>query len=198
MEAIYKNLLQIPLFNGVSFKKMLEIIGNIPFQLLKYSSGQKIVSAREPCESLYILYRGAVTVDYQTSDTTMRYSLAAPDILFANVMFGLTPRFPAEIHALTDTSIVTVSKNEYIKVLRSDEIFLYNLLNMLSAVSQRSYYILGSDTALRRENTLKAMAYVLTPSRATDIIVERRSDKKVDVYEARTRRMIQFDEEKIE
>ena len=45
MDSMYEFLMELPLFKGVGFDKISEIIGTTKFHFLKYLEGETIVSA---------------------------------------------------------------------------------------------------------------------------------------------------------
>ena len=54
--------MSVPLLNGVSREKMLEITGKTKFHFVKYSAGEQIVSAGEQCSHIKLLISGSVTL----------------------------------------------------------------------------------------------------------------------------------------
>ena len=58
MDSMYKTLMALPLFSGVSYSKMSEVIGAIKFHFLKYLEGEQIVAAGEPCTHIKFIITG--------------------------------------------------------------------------------------------------------------------------------------------
>lgn len=47
MDSMFEILMGVPLFHGVTYQKMSEIIGKHRFHFLKYDDGQQIIGAGE-------------------------------------------------------------------------------------------------------------------------------------------------------
>ena len=59
---IYDQLLQFPLFQGMSRDDLEIVAGHTRFGFSKLSSGKKIVVDGEPCTQLYFLINGSVKI----------------------------------------------------------------------------------------------------------------------------------------
>ena len=45
MDSMFQTLMQMPLFHGVSYNKLSEILGKHRFHFIKYADNDKIISA---------------------------------------------------------------------------------------------------------------------------------------------------------
>ena len=45
LNSMYENLMRLPLFNGVSYNRISEIVGNTRLAFMKFLPGERIVSA---------------------------------------------------------------------------------------------------------------------------------------------------------
>ena len=59
MDSMYEFLMELPLFKGVGFDKISEIIGTTKFHFLKYLEGETIVSAGDPCTHIRFVISGS-------------------------------------------------------------------------------------------------------------------------------------------
>ena len=48
LNSMYENLMGLPLFNGVSYNRISEIVGNTKLAFMKYLPGETIVQAGAP------------------------------------------------------------------------------------------------------------------------------------------------------
>ena len=65
---IYDQLLQFPLFQGMSHDDLEIVAGHIRFGFLKVSAGKRIVTAGDPCNQLYFVISGMVKVEHFADD----------------------------------------------------------------------------------------------------------------------------------
>ena len=65
---IYDQLLQFPLFQGMSHDDLEIVAGHIRFGFMKASAGKRIVSAGDPCNQLYFVISGMVKVEHFVDD----------------------------------------------------------------------------------------------------------------------------------
>lgn len=55
--SMYENLMGLPLFNGVSYNRISEIVGNTRLAFSKYLPGETILEAGDPCTGIKIEQR---------------------------------------------------------------------------------------------------------------------------------------------
>ena len=68
MENIYQTLMQLPLFQGVSRSKLLELVEKTRFHFLKYEEGEKVITRSESCSHLKFLLSGSLRCEMNTYD----------------------------------------------------------------------------------------------------------------------------------
>lgn len=78
-------------------------------------------------------------IEIVNSDGRFRISqvLSAPAAVSPDFLFGTSTLYPGDVTAQGTVSIVQLSKADYIRILNSDEIFLFNYLNYLSMNAQK-------------------------------------------------------------
>lgn len=140
MDSMYEILMALPLFHGVSYSKLQEIVGNTKFHFLKYLDGETIVNAGEACTHIKFVISGSARVSVENSDGRFRVSqtLTKPDVIAPDFLFGRTTIYPCTVTAIGSTGILQISKPDYVKLLNSDQVFLFNFLNMLSVNAQKA------------------------------------------------------------
>lgn len=140
MDSMYEILMNLPLFSGVSHEKISEIVEKAKFHFLKYSEGVQIINAGDPCTHIKFVISGSVRSTISNSDGRFKVSqtLRAPGVIAPEFLFGKAPFYPNSVVALDTTSLLQISKNDYIKILNTDEIFMYNFLNTLSMNAQKA------------------------------------------------------------
>lgn len=60
------------------------------------------------------------------------------DVISPDFLFGRRTIYPGDVVAHDTVSILRIPKNDYINILTSDHIFLFNYLNMLAMNAQKS------------------------------------------------------------
>ena len=140
MDQMYQLLMGLPLFSGVTYEKMLEIIGNTKFHFLKFLGGETFIAEGEQCTHIKFIISGKVRVSIANHDRrfTVSQTLTAPDVVAPEYIFGRSTVYPCSVVALEPTGVLQISKADYMKILNSDPIFLINYLNLLSMNAQKS------------------------------------------------------------
>ena len=138
MTNIFDTLLHLPLFQGVSQERLGEIVAKIPFHFLKFRKGDRIISSGESCTHVRFVISGKVKVEFESRPLKFKISheLSAPEVISPDYLFGLDTNYPFSVTAIEPCGILQVTKQDYISILRSDDVFLYNILNYLSRNSQ--------------------------------------------------------------
>jgi len=127
-----------PLFKKLSFDEIKNFLDGIPYQLRKYNAGSMIAHTGEEVKSLMIVLNGVVKgemVDYSGKVIKIE-DMPAPHSLAAAFIFGSRNLFPVNVVAVTDATIFSISKQEFLKLLTRDKRILINFLNMVSDRSQ--------------------------------------------------------------
>ncbi len=181
---MFNTLMQMPLFRGVSYHQLSEVLGRHPFHFLKYTDNQTVISAGDLCTHLSTVVSGKVRMVIGSNDNKVRVSqtLEAPEPIAPDFFFGKTTSYPATVTADGTCGIMQIEKNDFIKIINSDSIFLFNYLNMLSMNAQLST---EGVLALTSGDLKKRIAYwiiSLTQLNARDITMECRQRDLYSVF----------------
>jgi CRP-like cAMP-binding protein len=183
MESMFQTLMEIPLFKGVSYQKLSEIIGKHRFHFMKFSDGETIISADDPCTHLSTLISGKARVTTTCANRQVHISqtIQAPEIIAPEFFFGPQTRYPATITAIGTCGVMQLDKKDYTEILKSDSIFLFNFLNILSLKGQLST---NGVLLLTSGDLRKRIAYwiiALTQRNAMEITLETDQGELCDV-----------------
>ena len=181
MESMYQQLMALPLFAGISHQKISEVIGKYPFHFLKFNDGETIISRGEICTHLISVIAGNVSTITQSKDSKFKVTqiLKSPNTISPEFLFGRSTRSPLTAKAIGQSGILKISKSDFLQILNSDPIFLFNYLNSLSMQAQLS---VDGVMALTSGNLEKRIAYwilALTQPGGTEISLE---CKQRDMY----------------
>lgn len=184
MDSMFEKLMELPLFHGVSYQKISEILGKHRFHFMKFSDGQVITNVGDPSTHLMTIISGSVrsTVSGEDGKVKVAQTLTAPEIVNPDFFFGKRTTSPATIVAQGDCGIMQIEKRDYVGILTSDNVFLFNFLNILSMHAQLST---EGVLALTSGDLRKRIAYwivALTQTGGTEIVMECRQRDLYSVF----------------
>lgn len=171
--SIYDTLLELPLFHGASRERLSEIVGAIKFHFLRYSPGDVIFEAAENCTHIRFILSGRVwlSISAENKGFEVLQTIAGPDVLQPDFLYGRTTSYPSEAVAQTAVGILQIEKADYLRILTMDKVFLINYLNYLSMNAQKSLYVMelpGAGVARR----LSFLVRALTQPGAKDVEIK--------------------------
>ena len=164
MNSMYQQLMQLPLFQGVSAEKITALVEKLPFHFLKYRNGEQVFAAGDPCTHIKFIVSGQVRLETTFSNlrVTMCQTISNPHVLAAEYLFGRDTVYPYTAISDGACGILQLRKSDYIKIISSDKVFLFNILNYLSSGSQRSLAsplsVKNGSAAERLANLVDALA----------------------------------------
>lgn len=166
-----EQLMELPLFRGSSLGKMSKIVGESKFHFLKYPAGETIVQPGQKCEHVAFILGGSVEITIENANGRFAVSqtLTAPIMLSPDFLYGRVTTYPFTARTLDDVSILKISKADFIKILDSDHVYLFNFLNMLSVDAQKGLSGILSLTSADVAQRLAFWIGALTQQGATDI-----------------------------
>lgn len=173
-KSIFSTLIELPLFRGVTREKMFEVVGKAKSHFLKYKQGTEFISPGEPCNHLKFLLHGMVRITFSNRDGSFSVSqtLANPDVIAPEYLFGMATDFPCNVVALTPTSVLQISKPDYLSILNTDSVFMLNYLNLLAMNSQKNVDGIMSLSDGRIEKRVAFWIIALSKPSSRDIVLE--------------------------
>ena len=174
MNSMYQQLMQLPLFQGVSTEKITELVEKLPFHFLKYRSGEQIVAAGDSCTHIRFIVSGKVRLETSSSrlKVSLEQILATPNVLAPDYLFGRDTTYPFSAFAEGGCGILQLLKGDYIKMINTDKVFLFNILNFLSSGSQRGIAMALAARDGSVEERLATLMNVLVAPGATDVVLK--------------------------
>lgn len=166
-----EQLMELPLFKGASMTRMSKIVGESKFHFLKYPAGEPIIAPGDKCEHVTFILGGKVrtTIENNNGRFAVSQTLTGPTVISPDFLFGRITEYPFSVRALDSVSILKISKPDFIRILNSDNVFLFNFLNMLSVNAQKG---IGGLLSLTTADVGQRIAYwiaALTQPNGTDI-----------------------------
>lgn len=171
--SMFERLQELPLFSGASKQRLAEIVGNVKFHFLKYPEGETIVRAGDDCDHLTFVLSGSVrtTIVNANGRFSVSSTLCAPAVVSPDFLFGRFTDFPCTVEAIEPTAVLKVAKADFITILKSDNVFLFNYLNTLSANAQKALEGILSLTTGEIDERIAFWISALTQPGATDIVL---------------------------
>lgn len=178
---MYDILLGLPLFKGVSRERMIEVVGNTRFHFLKYLPDETIINEGDPCTHIRFIISGSARVSITNKGRrfTVSQTLSAPDVIAPEFLFGLSTHYPCTATAIDALGILQIEKADYLRILNTDRVFLYNLLNLLSMKAQKGVEGILALTTGALDERLAYWIIALTQRSGKDI---RLTCKTRDLY----------------
>ena len=138
---LYDQLLQFPLFLGMSRDNLSKVAGHTKFGFMKCKDGEIIVKEDAPCTQLYFLLSGTLKVETCSDDRsyTVVEQLSAPFILQPEAIFGYHQRFTHTFTAMSEASLITLDKDEVLRLSEEFLVFRLNLLNIFATQTQKLF-----------------------------------------------------------
>ncbi len=138
-KSMFETLMNLPLFKGVSYNRLSEIVGSTRLAFLKYLPGETFIYPGDACDSLRFLLSGKASISISTRDERFMVTstLKAPSVVMPEFLFGRSTVYPCKATAIDTLSILSVSKSDFTRLLSTDSVFLFNYLNMISSSAQK-------------------------------------------------------------
>lgn len=184
MDSMFDILMGLPLFKGVSMERMAKTVGAAKFHFLKYLPGEVILRAGQPCNDIAFIISGTVRLTISNPDErfSVSQSIMAQDVISPDFLFGKVTQYPGTVTAIDTVSVLLISKADYVNILLSDTVFLFNYLNLLSMNAQKAVEgILAVSTGDLSER-IAFWISALTQPRSFDITLECRQRDLVALF----------------
>lgn len=131
-------LAKCPLFRGVDYKLLVELLDKIPYQIKKYEKNHMIAQSGEECRSLMIMLKGSVKgemMDFSGKAIKIE-DIEPPKPLAIAFLFGENNTCPVNIIANNSVEIIHIPKSSVIKLMQLSSVFLNNFMNIISSKTQ--------------------------------------------------------------
>ena len=139
---IYDQLLQFPLFQGMSRDDLEIVAGHTRFGFSKLPAGRLVVKRGEACQQLLFLINGAVCTLAYADDFSYSVEeiVSAPHIIQLEAIFGYHQHYTREFMTSTDTNFLTIDKEEVFRLTEDFLVFRLNMLNLIATMAQKQLH----------------------------------------------------------
>jgi len=161
---MYDLMLQLPIFQGLSYDQLNGILEKIPFSFRRYTSGEVIHGQGDLCDGVLFVLSGTVSQITPTFGGRIKIvqDFTGPHTLPFYYLFGAETHSNSELRAVDQVGMMHVEKSQFLKMLQQNSIMLVNVLNMLSTHAQKQHVAMEftglSDPTLRLASWLLAFS----------------------------------------
>lgn len=168
---MFELLMGLPLFRGVSRQRLAEVVGAARFHFLKFPDGEPVIRAGEESTHLTFVIGGQVRVSIANNSGrfVVASTLEAPAVIAPDFLFGRITRYPCTVVAKGSASILKISKSDFVKIIFTDQVFMFNFLNTLSVNAQKTVHGLMSLAGGSLEERIAFWIIALTQPGSTEI-----------------------------
>ncbi len=137
--STYNLLLGIPVFQGMGKTELQDIIAHTKLGFEKHEAGENLQTAGQRCNQLVFLMSGAIALTTKADDESFAITedIDTPYTIEPERLFGIYNQCRTTVTTLTTCNIMTLDKEEVVKLLEQYTVFRFNLLNLISTQSQR-------------------------------------------------------------
>lgn len=171
---MYDLMLELPIFQGLSHDQLTAILEKVPFHFKKYRSNEYLVKAGELCEEVFFVLSGRVrmiTPAYKEAILIAEDFESPHTIPFYN-LFGREIKSRSSIYAQGAVGVMTLDKENFLRMIENNRLMLINVLNILSSHAQKQHMILDSVGELKPELRLATWLLAYTSQPAKNIIID--------------------------
>ena len=184
MKTIYDTILSLPLFQGMERLRLINVLEKLNLHFEKYQKDDVIVRKGDDCKRLFFLLKGNVVCE--TVDKSGKFSIyeriKGQAVLYPACLFGKNTRFPATIRAADNASTMSVGKRQVFDLLRDEELFLLNFLNIVSNKAQTSFDKIASLSGTDLKKNLAFFILSFTERGSSDIHIKSSQQDLADFF----------------
>lgn len=172
--SMYETLMELPLFRGVGHEQISKLIERFHLEFNTFLPGSQIMAFNESCNSAKCVLSGEVEILHSVMDGRLLVREAAGKgrCLGLERLFGLENHNRFEVRAITRSGTLDISKQQYMELLRTEQIYLMNILNYLSLSVQRYSDILINSKNISIASLLAMIIGMTTSRKSREITIE--------------------------
>lgn len=175
--------MDLPLFKGVGKDQISQFLEKTRIDFVNYEKGEVLSTAGSTQDIVGFVINGEIEVSHHLDNLNIEIieTRGRGSVIGAERLFGIHRNSPYMVKALSRLSLMQFSKVQYINLLESDHIYLFNYLNFLSARGQRGDEAFRSLKSNDIGSKLWLLVDILTTPGALQIEI-RGNEKDVAAY----------------
>lgn len=134
MEKYLDNLNKSILFRGLNKDETNNLLSAVQYNINKYQKNDVVAIEDDDCNSLGIILSGTVEIHkpFPSGKIVTINHFEAGNVFGEALVFSGSHKYPATIISSSETEIMYISKEDIIKLMRSDDRVLNNFVSVLS------------------------------------------------------------------
>jgi signal-transduction protein with cAMP-binding, CBS, and nucleotidyltransferase domain len=174
MAGMYDVIMDLPLFRGLSHAQVSSFLEKTHIEFINYNRGDMIRDHHQSEDALIFVISGKVRMEWVNDDMSLKvcYVSGCGTVHGAFNLFGMVRENPYSMRAMERTSVLRVSKNQYMDLLVLNPVYLLNFLNMLSLKCQRASEALAAERDASVLTKMQTYVLSLTPTTCESVEIE--------------------------
>lgn len=134
---MYMRIMDLPLFKGLSRTLVSNLLETVPLEFTNYGEGEYILQCDQSISQLSFVIQGQIEMRHPLCNGKLILSetRGPSSLILADRLCGLNITAPCNVIS-KDCVIMKIDKDQYLKLLRSNSIYLLNYINYLSMRAQ--------------------------------------------------------------
>ena len=184
MKTIYDIILSLPLFQGIERSKLILLLEKVVLKFEKYQRNDVIFCKGDECKQLIFLLKGSILSE--TIDKSNKFSIyeqrKGQSVLFPSFLFGRNTQYPASVKALDNVSTLEIDKQQFLYLMKNEDIFMLNFLNIVSNKAQSSFEKIISLSEPDLKKNLAFFILSFTEKGSTNICIKSTQQNLADFF----------------
>jgi CRP-like cAMP-binding protein len=138
VKDIIKQIIHCPLFKGLNEQNIELLLDSTSSRIRSFNKGDLVAQAGEEVHFQHIMISGSVTgemIDFAGKVIKIE-DILPPRPLAAAFLFGNQNRYPVNITANEQAEILSIPRDDFLKMMQTSELVLKNFLNAISSRGQ--------------------------------------------------------------
>lgn len=171
MASMYEKLMELPIFKGASYSQIHSFVEKTHIDFYKLHPGELLCCKDDNCDKVYAILSGSVIVERSLCDDhlVMRENVSSIFMPGLNHLFGFHTTYGVNIVANDQCGVMAFSKADLLRIIQTDTIYLVNLLNHISMLSQKSELLLAEVDICNLTFLIRYFTNILSSRNSRDI-----------------------------
>lgn len=141
--TMFERLLLLPLFHGLNFRDMSEIMSHVKLDFINYQAGDEIVMQGDSCRKIIYVINGKIATEYRDPYERFTYyeNHEKLDIIEPYNLFGMQLKYSRTYSFLTDGTTLSVDKQVFVNTILNHSMVRSNILNLVCNKYQKTLAI---------------------------------------------------------
>ncbi|MBD5356609.1 MAG: cyclic nucleotide-binding domain-containing protein [Bacteroides sp.] len=173
MATMYETIMDLPLFKGVSKAHVSLFLEKTNIDFCNYEAGEVLIEAGDPVTMVKFVITGGVRVmrTFHSLPIKVEETCGPGTVLGADRLFGISTGYAYDVRSIGKTSIMQFSKEQYVNLLHSDRIYMFNFFNYLSLRAQRQVETISDYAGSDLHSRLSIIVSGMTLPTSSDISI---------------------------